>query len=224
MKVTFLGQAGLLLQTAQCTVMIDPYLSDSVEKVNPANYRRVPVDPRFFDIRPDVMIFTHNHLDHYDPETAPVFLKKYRGMTVLTPSSVWGNARQEAPGHNYVLFDRHTRWTEYGLTFKAVKAAHSDDYAIGVIVEDGEKKYYITGDTLYNEEIFHDLPKDIDVVFLPINGVGNNMNMTDAAAFFRKTGAKKAVPIHTGMFDQLDAHLFPVEEKVVPTIYKEIVL
>lgn len=91
-------------------------------------------------------------------------------------------------------------------------------------VEDGEKKYYITGDTLYNEEIFHDLPKDIDVVFLPINGVGNNMNMTDAAAFFRKTGAKKAVPIHTGMFDQLDAHLFPVEEKVVPTIYKEIVL
>lgn len=224
MKVTFLGQAGLLLQTDSCTVMIDPYLSDSVEKVNPANYRRVPVDPRFFDIRPDVMIFTHNHLDHYDPETAPVFFKKYRGMTVLAPSSVWGSARQEAPGHNYVLFDRHTRWTEYGLTFKAVKACHSDDYAIGVIVEDGEKKYYITGDTLYNEEIFKDLPDDIDVVFLPINGVGNNMNMADAAAFFRKTGAKKAVPIHTGMFDQKNALLFPVEEKVVPTIYEEIEL
>ena len=224
MKVTFLGQAGLLLQTASCTVMIDPYLSDSVEKVNPANYRRVPVDPSFFDIRPDVMIFTHGHLDHYDPETAPVFFKKYRGMTVLAPSSVWGNARQEAPGHNYVLFDRHTRWTEYGLTFQAVKATHSDEYAIGVIVSDGEKKYYITGDTLYNEEIFKDLPDDIDVVFLPINGVGNNMNMTDAAAFFRRTGARKAVPVHTGMFDQLDAHLFPVEEKVVPTIYKEIEL
>lgn len=224
MKVTFLGQAGLMLQTAQCTVMIDPYLSDSVEKVNPANYRRVPVDPRFFDIRPDVMIFTHNHLDHYDPETAPVFLKKYRGMTVLAPSSVWGSARQEAPGHNYVLFDRHTRWTQYGLTFQAVKAAHSDDHAIGVIVDDGQKKYYITGDTLYNEDIFPDLPGDIDTVFLPINGVGNNMNMTDAAAFFRKTGAKKAVPVHTGMFDQLDASLFPVEEKVVPIIYKEIEL
>lgn len=186
MKVTFLGQAGLLLQTASCTVMIDPYLSDSVEKVNPANYRRVPVDPRFFEIRPDVMIFTHNHLDHYDPETAPVFLKKYRGMTVLAPSSVWGIARQEAPGHNYVLFDRHTRWTEYGLTFTAVKACHSDEDAIGVIVDDGEKKYYITGDTLYNEDIFKDLPDDLDVVFLPINGVGNNMNMTDAAAFSAK--------------------------------------
>ena len=224
MKVTFLGQAGLLLQTPQCTVMIDPYLSDSVEKVNPANYRRVPVDHSFFDIRPDVMIFTHNHLDHYDPETAPVFLKKFRGMTVLAPSSVWGNARQEASGHNYVLFDRYTRWSEYGLTFQAVKAAHSDDFAIGVIVSDGEKKYYITGDTLYNEEVLRDLPQDIDVLFLPINGVGNNMNMTDAAAFFRATGAKKVVPIHTGMFDQLDANLFPVEEKVIPEIYKEVML
>ena len=145
-------------------------------------------------------------------------------MTVLAPSSVWGNARQEASGHNYVLFDRYTRWSEYGLTFQAVKAAHSDDFAIGVIVSDGEKKYYITGDTLYNEEVLRDLPQDIDVVFLPINGVGNNMNMTDAAAFFRATGAKKVVPIHTGMFDQLDANLFPVEEKVIPTIYKEIEL
>ena len=224
MKITFLGQAGLLLQTAQCTVMIDPYLSNSVEKVNPDNYRRVPVDPRFFDIRPDVMIFTHNHLDHYDPETAPVFFKKYRGMTVLCPTSVWNDARQVAPGHNYVQFDRHTQWTQYGLTFKAVKATHSDPYAIGVIIDDGEKKYYITGDTLYNEEIFTDLPDNIDTVFLPVNGLGNNMNMADAAAFFHKTGAKQAVPIHTGMFDQRDANLFPVDNKIVPRIYEEIKL
>ena len=224
MKVTFLGQAGLLIETAQCTVMIDPYLSDSVVKVNPANYRRVPVDPRFFDIRPDVMIFTHNHLDHYDPETAPEFFKRYRGMTVLSPSSVWQEARQVAPGHNYVQFDRHTRWTEYGLTFRAVKAAHSDSCAIGVIIDDGQKKYYITGDTLYNEEIFADLPQDIDTVFLPINGVGNNMNMIDAAAFAKRTGARHVVPLHTGMFDQLDANLFPMENKIVPTIYKEIKL
>ena len=60
------------------------------------------------------------------------------------------------------------------------------------------------------------------MVFLPVNGVGNNMNMADAAAFFRKTGAKQAVPIHTGMFDQMDANLFPVDNKTVPTIYEEI--
>lgn len=224
MKITFLGQAGLLFETTQCKVIVDPYLSNCVVKVNPANWRRQPIDESIFDIRPDVLIFTHNHLDHYDPETAKKILDKHNGITVLAPSSVWNEVRQVAVGNNYVQFDRHTRWTEFGLRFEAVKAAHSDPYAIGVILSDGEKKYYITGDTLYNEEIFGDLPKDLDVVFLPVNGVGNNMNMTDAADFFQRTGAKVAVPLHTGMFDKLDANTFPVENKVIPEIYKEVKL
>lgn len=222
MKITFLGQAGLLFETESCKVMIDPYLSDSVVKVNPNNWRRQPIDEHFFDVRPDVLIFTHNHLDHYDPETAEKLLAKHRGITVLAPSSVWNVVRQVAPGNNYVQFNRYTRWSEKGLRFEAVKAEHSDEHAIGVILSDGEKKYYITGDTLYNEAIFADLPKDIDVVFLPVNGVGNNMNMDDAAAFFKKTGAKLAVPMHTGMFDEMDANAFPIDSKVVPEIYKEV--
>ena len=68
MKVTYLGQAGLLFEHEGFRIMLDPYLSDSVAKIEPQNRRRVPVDERFFAIRPDVMIFTHNHADHYDPE------------------------------------------------------------------------------------------------------------------------------------------------------------
>lgn len=224
MKIIFLGQAGLLFETPSCRVFVDPYLSDSVAKVNPANRRRIPVDERFFDIRPDILAFTHNHLDHFDPETVSQILERHKGITVLAPGSVWTQVRQMAPGNNYVLFDRHTRWTEKGLRFEAVKAQHSDDHAIGIILTDGETKYYITGDTLYSTEILSDLPEGLDVVFLPINGVGNNMNMTDAADFFRATGAKTAVPIHTGLFDSLDANEFPLENKVIPEIYKEIKL
>lgn len=224
MKITYMGQAGLLFETDGCTVMVDPYLSDSVVKVNPLNYRRVPVDARFFDIRPDVLIFTHDHLDHFDPETVEIILARHKNITVLAPSSVWGKIRQMAPGNNYVLFDRFTRWTEKGFRFEAVKAQHSDPCAIGVIITYAGKKYYITGDTLYSTEVLSDLPDDLDVVFLPVNGKGNNMNMTDGADFFRATGAKLAVPVHTGLFDDLDANLFPVENKVVPEYYKEIKL
>ena len=224
MKVTFLGQAGLLFETDRCKVMIDPYLSDSVAKVNPANRRRHPVDESVFSIRPDVLIFTHCHPDHFDPETVSKILDRHSGMTVLAPGSVWNAVRQMAPGNNYVLFDRHTRWSEHGLRFDAIKAQHSDSFAIGVILSDGEKTYYVTGDTLYNTDIFMDLPDGLDVVFLPVNGVGNNMNMSDAAAFFRQTGAKVAVPLHTGLFDSLDPTAFPVENKVIPEIYKEILL
>ena len=224
MKVTWLGQAGLLFDNGKTKIMIDPYLSNSVAKVNPQNYRRVPINEKLFSVEPDIMVFTHDHLDHYDPETVSVFLGKDRKhMTVLSPFSVWQKARSYGGAHNYVLFDRHNEWIEKGLHFMSVKAAHSDVYAIGVIIQDAleNKSYYITGDTLYNSEIFDDLPKNIDVVFLPVNGVGNNMNVTDAARFFRACGAKKAVPYHVGMFDELSPEIFDDKNKIVLEIYKE---
>ena len=225
MKIIWLGQAGLLFDNGKTRIMVDPYLSDSVEKVNPKNYRRAPIDERFFEIMPDVMIFTHDHLDHYDPETAPRFLNKNeKTMTVLCPTSVWQKARRCAGEHNYVQFNRRTEWTEYGFRFKAVKAEHSDSFAVGVIIDDlcEGKTYYITGDTQYNEDIFSDLPANIDTVFIPINGVGNNMNMTDAKRFCERIGAKNVVPYHCGMFDSIDAENFDLENKVVPKIYEEI--
>ena len=224
MKVTWLGQAGLLFDNGKTKIMIDPYLSNSVEKVNPKNFRRVSIKNEIFDIEPDIMIFTHDHLDHYDPETAPVFLGEGRKpMTVLCPNSVWQKARQHGKEHNYVLFDRHTEWTELGFRFIAVGAAHSDAYAIGVVIEDllENKIYYVTGDTLYNSEIFSDIPDKIDVIFLPVNGVGNNMNVTDALRFFKRCGAKKAVPYHVGMFDDLTSEIFDSKEKIMLEIYKE---
>lgn len=224
MKVTFLGQAGLLFEKNGFTIMIDPYLSDSVVKVNPKNYRRIPVDESLFDIKPDVMIFTHNHLDHYDPETAPRFISAESGILVLSPKSVWDEVRKIGGNNNYVLFNRHTEWTQNGIRFTAVKAEHSDISPIGVIIDDGEKKYYVTGDTLYNEEIFEDIPEDVYALFLPVNGVGNNMNKVDAARFAKRVNAKKVVPIHIGMFDEMTADDFVCENKVVAEIYKEIKL
>ena len=227
MKITWLGQAGLLFEKNGKTVMIDPYLSDSVVKVNPLNFRRVPVEEKLFDMTPDVMIFTHDHLDHYDPETAPRFFAKTdKQMLVLCPASVWQKARTHGGGHNYVQFDRLTEWTAYGMRFSAVHAEHSDAFAIGVIIEDLEngKKYYVTGDTLYNKKVFADLPDGIDAIFLPVNGVGNNMNEVDAARFFKASGAKVAVPLHVGMFDEKTPEIFEAEPRVLPEIYKEIEL
>lgn len=222
MKITWLGQAGLLFEKNGFKIMVDPYLSDCVKKVEPKNYRRVPVNEDLFDISPDVMVFTHNHLDHYDPETAPRFINESTCVTVLAPSSVWTEARKLGGSNNYVQFNRHTTWTENGIKFTAVKAEHSDPYAIGIIIDDGGKKYYITGDTLYNEEVFADIPNDIYAVFLPVNGVGNNMNMTDAKAFCERIAPKVAVPIHCGMFDEIDMNDFEAENKIVPQIYEEV--
>ncbi len=83
--------------------MVDPYLSDSVAKVNPANWRCVPVQEELFNVTPDILLFTHDHLDHYDPEIAPrFFAKTEKQMTVLCPNSVWQKARTHGNCHNYV--------------------------------------------------------------------------------------------------------------------------
>ena len=228
MKITWLGQAGLLFERGGVSVMIDPYLSNYVEKVQPANYRRTPVNDEAFNIDPDIMIFTHDHIDHYDPETAPVFFKKSeKPMSVLGPTSVRAKAMGDLCGQNYILFDTFTSVSLCGFVFTAVRAAHSDPYAIGVVIEDTveNKAYYVTGDTLYNSRIFESLPElsgGIDVLFLPINGVGNNMNMDDAARFAKKTHAMNVVPLHFGMFDSLDPKDFPCRNKVIPEIWEEI--
>ena len=224
MKITWIGQAGLLFEHNGFKVMLDPYLSDSVGKISPDKHRRVPVCEELFSVKPDVMIFTHNHLDHYDPETVEKFIKADSKITVLAPLSVWNEVRKLGGNNNYVVFNRHTSWSEGALRFTAVKAEHSDPTPIGVIIDDGEHKYYVTGDTLYNEDIFDDVPNGIYALFLPVNGVGNNMNMTDAARFCERVSAKHVIPMHCGLFDAIDMNDFEVKNKTVPHFYKEIVL
>lgn len=82
MKITWLGQAGLLFEDDEITILVDPYLSDSVETVNPRLKRRVRVDETFFDIKPDVIICTHNHRDHTDPETLKHYLTEKSSISV----------------------------------------------------------------------------------------------------------------------------------------------
>lgn len=225
MKITWLGQAGLMFETGGKIILVDPYLSDSVAQINPHNKRRVPIDERFLMIKPDVIVLTHDHLDHTDPETLKNYLSEDSKVCVLASYNAWQNVRVLFGGflNNYVMFNRGTRWTEGELQFEAVYAEHSDDAAIGVILRAEGKVYYITGDTLYNNKIFKDLPNDIDFIFLPVNGKGNNMNMADGKVFCEKIGAT-AIPLHCGLFDAIDLHEFAYEDKVVPEFYKEIKL
>ena len=123
------------------------------------------------------------------------------------------------------MFNEGTEFTVKDITFKAVYACHSDNKAIGVIFNDGEKTYYVTGDTLYNKKVFESVTDNIDVVFLPINGVGNNMNIADAYRFVDKIGAKKAVVCHFGLFDNIDAKkIITREDFVIPTPFDEVII
>ena len=68
MKIRFLGQSGYILKSGNTEIIIDPYLSDSVNRVA-GRPRALPVPINPEDINCDAVICTHNHLDHLDPDT-----------------------------------------------------------------------------------------------------------------------------------------------------------
>lgn len=227
MKITYLGQAGLLFETDGKTILIDPYLSDNVKNFEPKNARRQPIDERFLALCPDMILITHNHLDHLDKETLKYYLTPDSKALVFCPTGGCAELRQTYPdtGCNCIVFNPGTEWTEGNVRVRAVAAEHSDPNAIGIILSAEGKNYYITGDTLYSERVFASLPPlELHAVFLPCNGRGNNMNMADASRFAARTGAKYAIPFHIGMFDSLTDEDFCHPKKITPKIYEEIKL
>ena len=221
MNVTWITQAGLIFENEKITVMVDPYLSNSVaQTLDPSKERRIPVDESVFDVRPDVIIITHEHLDHLDPDTLKRFLcREGKPITVLAPYNAYMKVREFGGPHNYVLLNPHSVWSEGGVTFYAVSAEHSDRCAAGYIIDDGKRTYYVSGDTLYNYDVIDDVIElcedGVDYAFLPINGVGNNMNIRDAADFACEIGAKCAVPIHYGLFDNIDPRNFDFDNTLI---------
>ena len=223
MKITYLGQNGLFIESKNSKIYIDPYLSDSVARTEPKNKRRQPIDAKYLLIKPDVIVITHMHGDHYDIETLDVLLYNNEKCTLIIPPSVFVLVKKRYPQNNCVYMRNGTSYTINGILYTAVKAEHTDPEAIGIIVSAEEKNLYITGDTLYNENVFASLPKIcLDVVFMPINGYGNNMNAVDAKRFANRIDAKTVVPVHFGMFDDLTGQELACENKVIPEIYKEI--
>ena len=80
MKIRFLGQSGYILKTDNSKIIIDPYLSDSVNRVA-SRPRTLPVPINPHDICCDAVICTHNHLDHLDPDTVSQIPSKQKYIT-----------------------------------------------------------------------------------------------------------------------------------------------
>ena len=150
-----------------------------------------------------------------------ILIKDNTDVLLLSPCSCWGELRKYE-GQNAVLFDEETQWTIEDVIFKAVKAVHSDDKAIGVLIKAEGKTIYFTGDTLYSEKVIRAVEKEkIDAVFVPINGKGNNMNAVDAARFAKAINASKVYPMHYGMFDNINPKTFSCDKATIMNVYEK---
>ena len=200
MKVTWLGDAGLLLRSEKILVAVDP----TVE---------IP--------SPDVLVLTHAHPDALDMGVVGRLLAGGR-VTVLASEGVFERIAPVAGENNLVLLAPGTVYSVLGVTFYSVPSAHSDRTAVGVIIDDGERTYYASGDTLYNYDVIDSVlelaPDGVDVAFLSISGRDCNMNARDAADFAYEIGAGVAVPVRHGATDPA---AFDFEDALVLAVGEE---
>ena len=196
MKITWIGQSGYILSDNKTEICIDPYLSDVVNRIaNRPRMVKVPLLPE--ELKSDIVICTHNHLDHVDIDSIP--LMKKDNMLFLAPSDA-ENQLKECGVKNYKAFDKGSVFNIGEFALEAVFADHTVP-AVGVIVRHGGITMYFSGDTEYNEKLEELKKYNGDVMFICINGKLGNMNVDDAVKLTKIINPKVGVPTHYGMFE-----------------------
>lgn len=194
MKLRFLGQSGYELQSKNTTILIDPYLSDSVNRLA-GRPRTLPIPIKPEEVLCDAVICTHDHADHLDPDTVkdmggdPLFITTAEGKAHLKQLGRQ-NALALQVGDSLTVGDFH---------ITAVFACHTVE-AFGLIVKAEGKTLYFSADTLYNEKLFDIAIHHPDITFICINGKLGNMNVKEALITAKRIGAKINIPNHYDMF------------------------
>lgn len=195
MVIRWIGQSGYILNDGETEICIDPYLSDVVNKVS-GRERMVfcPVEPQ--NLKSDVVICTHNHLDHLDPEAIAEMDRSNK--VFYAPSDCMAHL-EKLGVKSKVAFDAGAKAVIGGFALEAVVADHTVP-AIGVIVRHGGKTLYFSGDTYYNEKLEKLKDYHIDYMFICINGQLGNMNVDEAVRLTKAIKPKVGIPNHYGMF------------------------
>ena len=194
-----LGEAGYLLRSGGKTVVIDPYLSDSVGAAN-ADFKRVfptPVPPE--ELRVDIYIVTHDHLDHLDQET----IRPYRHKSTtrfVAPRLACRTLRELGiPGWSIVKLDSGEETAIDGVAIRGVYAVPTEPKVIDtagyrVTFPNGRNVNH-TADTAWSPLLMQTLPQ-AEVLLVCINGKWGNLGVAEAVELTVRLSPRYAIPMH----------------------------
>jgi L-ascorbate metabolism protein UlaG (beta-lactamase superfamily) len=208
LTLRWLGQAGfeITAPTGE-TLLIDPYLSNWCGE-NTGSQRIVPPPMDANAARPDLVVTTHWHEDHLDPEGIRIIARASPRTVFAGPPSNgvrclrWGIAAERikslSRGDN--LECGPFRITA-GFARHEVPGFLSED-AVSLSIEVAGRRIHHSGDTEYDSRFrpMGDLGP-IDVGLFVINGTGGNMNAREAAFMASELDVRHAIPMHYGMWE-----------------------
>jgi len=222
LAITYLGQVGFALQHRGITVVIDPYLTDSGDRTPdfPRGFwrRNYPAPVKAEELENmDLVLCSHDHLDHTDPETIIEIARSSPQAIFAGPrKSVSVMAESGIPASRLRVLNADGKPFEFGpVTIHPIAAAH-ETYDVD---SDGFHAYlsfmicwagwtlFHAADTVCTRELSAELAKfdNIDVAFLPINGrdaarrklgIVGNMNAQEAISLAVTHHFGLVVPTH----------------------------
>lgn len=199
--IGFVGHGSVFFEYKGKVIQVDPW-----SKVG--DYAALP--------KADLVLITHEHRDHLDPEAL--------ALTAKPGAPVVANANAGAQVKGAKVVKNGDKFTEQGFAIEAVPAYnrvhkrpegefyHPKGVGNGYVITFGDKKVYVAGDT-------EDIPEmaalaGVDVAFIPVNlPYTMTPEMAVEAAKLLKPGI--LYPYHTGETDmaKLEAML-----KAVPGV------
>lgn len=200
------GQAGFIIKSKSGQLLaIDLYLSNCVERLEGHNgfKRLLPQILGASDLRFDVVITTHPHLDHYDIDAVPEMLSKGSHLFCSVDCETINKQllmdyfkdfiTYVKPGYRYIVGD-------FEIIF--VNCDHGTDApdAVGVVVKVDGKTIYEVGDSCLRLDRVIEIPQPIDILISPINGTYGNMGSAETSKLAENLNPKVTIPCHYGMF------------------------
>jgi L-ascorbate metabolism protein UlaG (beta-lactamase superfamily) len=207
----WLGHSGFVLKYRQSIIYVDPYLSESPSRLTARPFAAADV------ANASLILSTHAHRSHLDPETIPAILTASPRSKLVVP--ITAAAVAHAMGISYdrmVTTNSDLRVEFLDDRIYAVPSAHETHETLdwtplggypylGYLVRFGNYTIYHAGDCVpYPGLASRLLPYNVNLALLPINGRGRgfpgNFEITEAAQLAEEIGAEWVVPMHYDMF------------------------
>jgi hypothetical protein len=160
-------------------------------------------------MKPDLILITHSHEDHFQPEIIQGYLKLNPKAIVACPPDAAKKA-QEKGINDVKVIKPLQKYTFAGIEFSTVPAYFTDGDShpkanqwVGYVLHLDGTRYYVTGDT---EPVPQMTSVKADVIFPLLYGCGGNLDNAVKTTYMSK--ARMAVPVrHGGRIETIQKYL-----------------
>jgi D-3-phosphoglycerate dehydrogenase len=226
LRIYWLGQAGFLIRTSTgLNILIDAYLSDVLKdkyqgKIFPhERMMAAPILPEDLP-RIDLVLVSHGHTDHLDPETVSTIARVHPDALFVVPNRVRAIALERGIPEERLLTALGDDVLEPldGLRIHALPSAHEEldvdadgSLFLGYVIEVGDERIYHSGDCAPYPDLVRRLTAvQPTIALLPVNGrdefrrsngVPGNFTLAEALELCETVEIPSLVVHHWGMFD-----------------------